>query len=496
MKRRTLTFIALTVCISMIFSFSVFAVSNGETDISDSISVTEYEPAVPVNTENATIVTLPATADFLSESATQEVIPDFGGNMPVSSTASSSTSPISMRTRSGNNNYHFSGTIAQEGGTYIIYPITLYNNQNMHAELIGPQSASLDYVLLLYTVDANGNLLKRVDGCTYAKASGIPQTVAVRNTASTGVSYALIVLSRAGSSAAETFDVNITLGTGGDPGESNDNAYTAYSIGTMGASGISVKGTTLDSPKDVDWFVFSAPDLTDFKEVRITSDPSLNAKVTFQLYYASGSTMVENKPVNGVYNLSKGTNYLRVVDNGNSFTSGDVPYSIAIAPVFYASKTAYTISLDNMLGNTSHYDTFPTQTYLVPTDSGEVAEERYTLTDGCSLTWTVTYLSASGYRCEDATDTLFIRIIDTAWSNPDLITTTATAPTVDNKMKNGVLSVTIKAPPAFSQISKPVGEYSYSMYDYSCTLEMTSSTFGSLFSGGSTPIFISSKIWS
>lgn len=149
-----------------------------------------------------------------------------------------------------------------------------------------------------------------------------------------------------------------------------------------------------------------------------------------------------------------------------------------------------------MLGNTSYYDTFPTQTYLVPINDDEyAAEERYILTDGCSLTWTATYLSASGYRCEEATDTLFIRIIDTAWSNPDLITTTATAPTADNKMKNGVLSVTIKAPPAFSQISKPVGEYSYSMYDYSCALEMTSASFGSFFSGGATPIFISSKIW-
>ncbi len=493
MKRRTLTSIALVVCISMIFSSSVFAASNGETGISDSISVTEYEPAVPVNTENATIVTLPATAEFLSESATQEVIPDFDRNLPVSSTESTNTSPISMKTRSGNNSYHFSGTIAQEGGTFIIYPITLYNNQNMHAELIGPQSESLDYVLLLYTVDANGNLLQKVDGCTYAKASGIPQTVAVRNAASTGVKYALIVLSRAGGSATATFDVNITLGTGGDPGESNDNAYTAFSVGTLGASGISVSGTTLDSPKDVDWFVFSTPALTDFKGVRITSDSALNAKVTIQLYYASGSTMVENKPVNGVYNLSKGTNYLRVVDNGNSFTSGDVSYNIAIAPVFYASQAAYTISLDNMLGSTSHYDTFPTQTYRVPINDDEyAAETRYTLTDGCSLTWTATYLSASGYLCKEATDTLFIRIIDTAWSNPDLITTQKT----ENKVVNGVLSVTIKAPPAFSQISMPVGEYSYSMYDYSCTLEMTSSSFGSYFSGGSTPIFISSKIWS
>ena len=185
-----------------------------------------------------------------------------------------------------------------------------------------------------------GTLTFLVDICAYtgrASSTALPQTVATNNRTTSAKTYALIVYALTDSSATDAFDVNITLGSGGDPGESNDNAFTAYALDVLSINGFHVQGTTLDSAKDVDWFYFSVPQQNDYTKIKITN--SVSSEVKYQLFYVSGgTTLVELKETNGFSPVRTGALYLRVTDNGNDFANGDIMYEPTITVSFAPTK--------------------------------------------------------------------------------------------------------------------------------------------------------------
>lgn len=90
----------------------------------------------------------------------------------------------------------------------------------------------------------------------------------------------------------------------------------------MGVNGLVITGTRLDSPKDVDWFVFTAPDMSDFEKMKLDTKENPNVKI--QLYRLGGGTLlIEVKSANGIYFLQE-VNYRRVTDSGNDFSAGYV----------------------------------------------------------------------------------------------------------------------------------------------------------------------------
>lgn len=388
-----------------------------------------------------------------------------------------------MKDRSGNQAFHFSGTIAQPNGQYNIFPITLYDNQNIHAELIGPSSADLNYDLRLYEMDVNtGTLTSLVDICAYGKggnATVLPQTVATVNRNGGEKNYALVVYALTGYSSTDTFDVNITLGIGGDSAEANDNAFTAYSIGEMGINGLVVTGTKLDSPKDVDWFVFTAPDMSDFEKMKL--DTKENPNVKFQLYRSGGGTsLIEVKPTNGIYSL-QGVNYLRVTDSGNDFSAGDIPYKISTTASFKMAKSYNEISMNGVLD-------LPTQTYKVWNEAGTEyhPEKRTALLGSCRLEWKATFLSKSGYVCKDVVDTLHIRTTNLAWT-PEIFQSASAdgVPAVD-----GVATCVLD--PSVGCRGTSIGENMD--FDEPCTLNMWSDKGFATSTEGAMPIFVTSRI--
>lgn len=364
---------------------------------------------------------------------------------------------------------------------FTIYPITLNNNQNIHAELIGPSSSALNYDLRLYEMDVNtGTIGALVDICSYTKSAtlAIPQTVATINRNSTAKNYALIVYAREGYSSTDTFDINITLGVGGDPAESNDNAFKAYSFGTLGVQGISVQGTNLDSQKDVDWFAFSAPNLSDFDKIRISN--ATNSNVKYQLYYVSnGTTLVEVQPTNGLYPIRTGMNYLRVTDNGNNFSASDVPYAPLISVSFKPSKMMSEVHMNEYVG-------IPAQTYKVwnANETSFWPKKRNTLLSGCKLEWKATFLSFSGYLCPDAKNALHIRTTNTSWAPIQFQSANADGNPAENGVATCVLPKSVGCRGVYSGVSGM-------SYDVACTLSMWADGFPAIISG---PAFVTSRI--
>lgn len=393
-----------------------------------------------------------------------------------------------VTTFSSNQTFHTSGTISEDGGMFVVYPITLGTGCNIHAELVGPTNPSLNYILYLTTVDDSGSISEIIDACAYSKSSTgttIPQTVATINTGADTQTYAIIVSAQTGYSSSEPFDVNITLGVGGDPAEPNDNAFSAYSIGTISVQNQSVtlSGTTLDSPLDVDWFSFYVSDTSDFKSIRISG-----SGVKYNLYHVTnGTEMVENIPDGDVYPLTAGMNYLRVTDVGNNYSNGDIEYTTKISVIFKAAqcKNSFTMSFGSNV-----YNDIPTQTYKVwsEDETSYWPEKRRALLGGCRLVWTATLYSASGYLCTDADNQLFIAVRNDTWSNP--VMQLATAYSDPSKNTNGVATCTLERSVS---CYGALGGVSGMSYDTNCYLTL-SVIGGNSPTNGALPIFVTSRI--
>lgn len=469
---------AMLISCLMLSAVAVDSIEPGEL----TISAAENNIPMDIDSSTATITELPMVlSDDFTEDTQAIEFPSDDFVMPVDLPASANGMPINTRQRSANNEFHFSGTIAEPNGMFAIYPIVLNNRDNIHAELIGPSNSALNYDLRLYEMDAStGELISLVDICAYSSASALPQTVATINRASSAKTYALIVYALTGSSATETFDVNITVGHGGDPAESNDNAFTAYNLDVMTVNGYHISGTTLDSAKDSDWFIFAVPQQTDFAHIKISN--AANSNVKFQLYYvSSGTTLVELKEVNGRFPVRTGAIYLRVTDNGNNFAGGDVAYEPVIAVSFSPTKISSTFQMNE-------YNDIPTQTYKVwNLDETEYhPEKRNALLGSCRLVWTATFLSPSGYICTDATNSLHIRVTNTSWVPVEFQSASKDSAPAVNGVATCVLEKSVGCRGVYQGVS-------YMSYDVACTLNMWADGFPSI-TDGAMPIFVTSRI--
>lgn len=326
-----------------------------------------------------------------------------------------------------------------------------------------------------------GTLTFLVDICAYtgrASSTALPQTVATNNRTTSAKTYALIVYALTDSSATDAFDVNITLGSGGDPGESNDNAFTAYALDVLSINGFHVQGTTLDSAKDVDWFYFSVPQQNDYTKIKITN--SVSSEVKYQLFYVSGgTTLVELKETNGFSPVRTGALYLRVTDNGNDFANGDIMYEPTITVSFAPTKLMNQFRINE-------YADLPTQTYKVwSSDETEYhPEKRIALLGSCHLEWKATFYSTSGYLCTDATNTLHLYMTNYSWV-PTQFQTLESAPAV-----NGVATVVVDPALGCRGVYSGVSGMSN---DTDCSLNMWADEFPSITSGDM-PIFFTSRI--
>lgn len=510
MKKRFLSFILATLMVFSLANTSAFAAEafgNAEIPVSTSsidtaqseqfnqkeavsVAYSKFQEPVDLSAEADTIMYFGDTTTYRAAAMYDEIesidlntiaLPDIRTQEAVG--LDSFMAPFSS-----NKTFQTSGTIAESGGMFVVYPITLGTGCNIHAELLGPTSSDLHYILYLATVDDTGSISEIIDACAYAKGSNgtsIPQTVATVNSNADTQTYAIIVSAQTGYSSTETFDINITLGVGGDPAEPNDNAFSAYSIGTISVENQSatLSGTTLDSPLDVDWFSFYVSNTSDFDSIRISG-----SGVKYNLYHVeNGTEMVENVPNGNVYPLSTGMNYLRVTDAGNNFSNGDIDYTTTMSVIFKASqcKNSFTMSYGSNV-----YNDIPTQTYKVwsEDETSYWPEKRRALLGGCKLVWTATLYSASGYLCTNADNQLFIAVRNDTWSNP--VMQLATAYSDPSKNTNGVATCTLERSVS---CYGALGGVSGMSYDTNCYLTL-SVIGGNSPTNGALPIFVTSRI--
>lgn len=380
-------------------------------------------------------------------------------------------------TRSSNEGYTFTGTIADENGMYGIAPIPLAGGRNLHAELLGPDDTALNYDLYLYEYDAEaGTLGDLADVCIYSNnLSGVlPETVGTVNRTEEQKDYILIVYAESGADASAQFRVNLTLGQGGDSLEPNDNAYHAFQtddLNTSSESGVTVPNVTLDSPWDVDWYVVNIPDMTEMTGITVknSNNNTGSADIVYDVFRANGNKLTQVKPVNGIYQVQPGYTYIRATTT--TVQEDDIAYNLKIEPVYKLTHISIQITMND--------GDLPIQTYRAGTANGLT---RYALLGGSMVKATVKYVSDSGHPCSTAQDTITFRITDTAWSSDYMRERKDT-----DSAKNGVASVTLKC-------MANIGQYhgvSYMSYDASCKMILTSEQLGELVNED---IFITSRI--
>lgn len=226
----------------------------------------------------------------------------------------------------------FTGVLEAEGDTTYLM-LTLAPGEIIQATLAGPNDASINYDILLYTVDDDGNLGTCVAGCgldTYLNEYSNEETKSVEdalsyiNTAESNQSYALFVLATSGYSDTEPFSLTVSIDEEGyyDDAEPNDNPFDAVSITT----GQKVTGNNLNVSNDQDWYVWQVPS-TIYGVSMNLSESSYAAEI----YYAIGDgSMVLVKPSSGIYKLGSGYYYIRVYNASDSFVSSD--YTLSFQP--------------------------------------------------------------------------------------------------------------------------------------------------------------------
>lgn len=225
----------------------------------------------------------------------------------------------------------FTGVLEAEGDTTYLM-LTLAPGEIIQATLAGPNDASINYDILLYTVN-DGNLGTCVAGCgldtylnTYSneETKSVEDALAYVNTAESNQSYALFVLATSGYSDTEPFSLTVSIDEEGyyDDAEPNDNPFNAVTITT----GQEIKGNNLNVSNDQDWYVWQVPSTIYGVSLNL-SESSYAAEI----YYAiDDGSMVLVKPSSGIYKLGSGYYYIRVHNAGDSFVSSN--YTLSFQP--------------------------------------------------------------------------------------------------------------------------------------------------------------------
>ncbi|MBP3477663.1 MAG: hypothetical protein J6K48_15325 [Lachnospiraceae bacterium] len=241
----------------------------------------------------------------------------------------------------------FTGVIEQEGGmSYLL--ITLAPGEILQATLAGPNSANINYDLVLYTY-ADGNLQTYVTESsltTYINSAtnkSVEDAISYINTGSASQDYVLIVYATQGCSSTNVFNLTVSLDSyeNFDAGEPNDNPFTAVEV----SAGVTISNCNLNVSNDQDWYVCQIP--SSVSKVGLTLS---NSNYTAEVYHASGKSMIyDAADSNGIYNLNPGYYYFRVYSKNENFVSS--AYSLEIK-IYGTTPAKMTVVFDGDMGTT------------------------------------------------------------------------------------------------------------------------------------------------
>ncbi|MGN0599690.1 MAG: hypothetical protein ACI4JK_07320 [Oscillospiraceae bacterium] len=384
-------------------------------------------------------------------------------------------SECSIKARSNTfTKFDFTGTINSDDDVMLYGPIVLAPNQICQAQLYGPSDTSLNYILALYELDPSNAISSVVTYSDFNNANTRFQSVSTVNTTESSVSYAIGVLSNAGYSATDTFDLHISLGAGfSDIYEPNDcarNATTA-TLTNVEASQYFTLSASLNSPYDTDWFDLIVPSDADFDTLTLVPQSGAGA-IYMEMFTVSNGTLVKQNANGNTYPISVGHNYLRISSNyiyDESFTETNYAVQIFESPNAIIDDITLEIFMNN--------GEVPTQNY---SSNGL----RMALRGGSTFSCRVTYKS-NGIIYTLADDTVSVDLYNRAWS--------VGAPSYhcynSANSSNGISYVSVTSP----QVRGEHSGVSNMRYDSSCHLTITSSTFGELLDA---PIYITSRIMS
>lgn len=244
----------------------------------------------------------------------------------------------------------FEGVVEQEG-TFTYMLLSLAPGQIIQATLAGPNNASIDYDLLLYTYNSdNGTLGTCVAESTlntYINSStgkSVEDAIAFINTGNASQDYALLVFAARGCSSTETFKLTVSLDNfeNFDAGEPNDNPFSAVKI----PDGAVVSNCNLNVANDQDWYVWNAS--SSFAYMM----PSLsNGNYTVEVYQADGQSMkwVKMDEATGLYKVSPGKYYIRVYNTNDNFVS--TAYTLSVQ-AYGTTPARMTVVFKSDMGST------------------------------------------------------------------------------------------------------------------------------------------------
>lgn len=226
----------------------------------------------------------------------------------------------------------FTGFLEAEGDTTYLM-LTLAPGEIIQATLAGPNDASINYDILLYTVD-DGNLGTCVASCaldTYmnkysdGKTKSVEDALSYIHSGEYNQSYALFVLASSGYSDTEPFSLTVSIDEEGyyDDAEPNDNPFNAVTITT----GQKVTGNNLNVSNDQDWYVWRVPSTIYGVSMNLSK-----SSYAAEIYYAidDGSMVLVQSTSSGIYKLGSGYYYVRVHNASDNFVSSD--YTLSFQP--------------------------------------------------------------------------------------------------------------------------------------------------------------------
>lgn len=230
----------------------------------------------------------------------------------------------------------FDNIFLSEQDDYIYLPLTLKAGDIVQATLEGPNSAEIDYDLLLYTLNDGqlGTLVAECGLTTHINNStgkSVEDAISYINNSSGNQDYALFVYATTGYSTTDGAKLTVSIDENGfyDKYEPNDNPFNAVSV----TDDASVTGCNLNVSNDQDWYVWKVSSGASKATISLS-----NSNYKYEVYTASGRSMVlkeknyfvgNNFVSGGYYNLSAGYYYVRVFNNKDTFESSDYTLKFA-----------------------------------------------------------------------------------------------------------------------------------------------------------------------
>lgn len=160
----------------------------------------------------------------------------------------------------------FSGYLTEES-QYLYVPLTLSEQQIVHATLECPVKANLDYLLAIGTVeDGSISIFKANNIATYIDPNTgktLDESLSFIHNQASPQSYAIVVMSASGSSSVDAFNLTISIDNASnyDVNEPNDSPADATILNWTASDSTQFSTTaSLNVANDQDWYAIQAPD--------------------------------------------------------------------------------------------------------------------------------------------------------------------------------------------------------------------------------------------